>query len=95
MHAILMSAFGSFLGFMVRSVVVKFAVFTALFFVTSEFIAYLGGKLPDASSINGTLGSLTPGMWFFLDFFGFSYGFPLVLAAWAMRFIIRRLPVIG
>jgi hypothetical protein len=95
MFGILMSAVGAAFGFLLRSLLVKFAVFFALFFVTTEFIGYIASKLPDASSLNATLGQLTPGVWYFLDYFGFSYGFPLILSAMVLRFIIRRIPIIG
>ena len=95
MFGILMSAAGAVLGFALRSVLVKFAVFFGLFFVTTEFLAYVASKLPNASAIDATLGQITPGVWYFLDLFGFTYGFPLVLSAWVLRFMIRRIPVIG
>lgn len=95
MFGILLSAFGAVLGFVLRSVLVKFVVFFGLYFVVSGFLSYLSGLLPDASSINGTLAALTPGMWYFLDLFGFGYGFPLILSAWVMRFMIRRIPLVG
>jgi len=95
MFGILMSAVGATLGFLLRSLLVKFVIFFALFFVTTGFMAYLVNLLPDASSINGTLGQIGSGTWYFLDLFGFSYGFPLVISAWALRFLIRRMPVVG
>jgi hypothetical protein len=95
MFGILMSAVGSLLGFVVRGVVVKFVLFTALFYVTSEFLVFLTSRLPDASSLNGAFGSFSAGVWYFLDYFGFSYGFPLLLSAWVLRFMIRRIPFIG
>ena len=95
MFGILMSAVGATLGFLLRSLLVKFVIFFALFFVTTGFMAYLVNLLPDASSINGALGQIGSGTWYFLDLFGFSYGFPLVVSAWALRFLIRRMPVVG
>jgi len=95
MFGILMSAGASLLAFVLRSVLVKFVMFFALFFVASGFIAYLSALLPTASSISPALGNLTAGIWYFLDLFGFSIGLPAVLAAWALRFMIRRIPVIG
>lgn len=95
MFGILMSAVSSAFGFLLRSVLVKFAVFFALFFITTGFMGYLVTLLPTASSITGTLGQIGSGTWYFLDLFGFSYGFPLVVSAWALRFMIRRMPVVG
>ena len=95
MFGILMSAGAALLTFVLRSVLVKFVAFFALFFVASGFIEYLGARLPDASSISPALGNLTAGMWYFLDLFGFSFGLPAILSAWVLRFMIRRIPVIG
>ncbi|RZI43725.1 DUF2523 domain-containing protein [Herbaspirillum sp. HC18] len=95
MFGIVLSAINAALTFVLRSVLVKFAVFFGLYFVTTEFLAYLSAHLPDASSINATLAQITPGVWYFLDYFGFTYGFPMVLSAWVLRFLIRRIPVIG
>lgn len=95
MFSILMSAIGAAFGFVLRSVLVKFVTYFALFFITSGFISYLASLLPDASSINGTLAQLTPSMWYFLDLFQFSVGLPMVVSAWLLRFMIRRIPVIG
>lgn len=97
MYGILLSALNVVLGFVLRSIVVKFAVFFALFFITTEFVQVLvsSGLLPSASSLNGALGGIPSGVWYFLDLFNFSMGFSALLSAWVTRFIIRRIPVIG
>jgi hypothetical protein len=95
MFGILLSAFNSILGFILRSVIVKFFIFFALFFVTSEFIPLITGLLPSSASLNGSLSAIPSGVWFFLDLFNISAGIPLLLSAYATRFIIRRIPIIG
>lgn len=97
MFAILSSAFNVVLGFVFRSIIVKFVAFFALFFITTEFIHVLTGSglLPSASSLTGVFGGIPSGIWYFLDLFNFSMGFSTVLSAFVARFIIRRLPVIG
>ncbi len=96
MFGILVSALFTFLGAALRTVVVKFVVFAALFAVVSAFITYLGAKLPDfASSLNFGFASLPPSIWYFLDTFSIAQGFPLLIAAYILRFMIRRIPVIG
>lgn len=95
MFGILISAFNVVLGFLLRSVLVKFATFFALFFITTEFIAILANLLPSSTSLSGALGGIPSSVWFFLDLFNLTLGLPLVLSAWATRFIIRRIPVIG
>lgn len=97
MFAIMSSVFNAVLGFVFRSLIVKFVVFFGLFFVTTEFVQVLvsSGLLPSASSLNGVFGGIPSGIWYFLDLFNFSMGFSTVLSAFVARFIIRRLPVIG
>jgi hypothetical protein len=97
MYAILLSAFNTILGFVLRSVIVKFVVFFALYFVVTGFVQVLSssGILPSASSLSSGLSGMGAGVWYFLDLFGFTTGFPLVVAAMVARFIIRRIPFIG
>lgn len=95
MFGIVLSALNVVLGFIFRSVVVKFGVFFGLFFITTEFIAILTSLLPDSSSLASALGGIPSGVWYFLDLFNVTAGIPLLLSAWATRFIIRRIPVIG
>jgi hypothetical protein len=92
MYAILLSAFNTILGFVLRSVIVKFVVFFALYFVVTGFVQVLSssGILPSASSLSSGLSGMGAGVWYFLD-----TGFPLVVAAMVARFIIRRIPFIG
>lgn len=81
-----------------REIVIKFVLFTGLFavlaFLVPKLIKFLepyatGGDLSSA------FGSLSPSVWFFLDFFNLGVGVPMLLSAGVTRFLIRRLPVIG
>ncbi len=95
MFAILVSGFNVVLGFIFRSILIKFVVFFALFFIVTEFISVIGGLLPTGASLTGALGGIPAGVWYFLDLFNVSLGIPLLLSAWVTRFTIRRIPVIG
>lgn len=95
MFGILVSALNVALGFLLRQLVVKFVVLFALYFVVQAFVSVLGGFLPNVSTLNGAFGGIAAGTWWFLDLFAFSQGLPLVITAFAYRFLIRRLPVIG
>lgn len=95
MFGILVSAFNVALGFLLRQVVVKFVVLFALYFVIQTFVSVLAGFLPNVSTLNGAFGGIAAGTWWFLDLFAFSQGLPMVITAFAYRFLIRRLPVIG
>ena len=59
------------------------------------FRSQSAGLFPTADSLTGALGGIPTAVWYFLDLFAFSQGLPIVLAAVATRFIIRRIPVIG
>jgi hypothetical protein len=95
MFGILLSALNSVLGWVFRSLLVKFGLFFALFFITSEFAGFIASLLPDASSLNGTLSNIPASTWFFLDAFQLPFGLSALVSAYTTRFIIRRIPVIG
>lgn len=96
MYAILLSALWSALGFLVRSVLVKFIVFFGLFFVTSEFVPILAGLLPTGDAgIPALFAAIPAEVWYFLNLFQVPAGVTAVVSAYATRFIIRRIPVIG
>lgn len=97
MFGIFLSALNATLSFVLRSVIAKFFVFFALFFITTEFVQVLtsSGLLPSATSVGSALGGIPSAVWYFLDLFNVSSGVQLIFAAYATRFIIRRIPVIG
>jgi hypothetical protein len=95
MFAIFSSAIMSALGFLVRGVLVKFIVFTALFAVTTSFVAWLAPELPNATALTQALNGLDGQMWFFLDLFNVPVGISMIVSAYVTRFLIRRIPVIG
>lgn len=97
MFGIVLSALNAALGFVLRSVVVKFVTFFALWYVTTEFVGALQqvGILPTAANLNASLSGLPATTWYFLDLFAVPQGMQLVLTALVTRFIVRRLPVIG
>jgi hypothetical protein len=96
MYGILISAFNFLFGFVLRSVIIKFVLYFALYMFVSETITFLQNQhiLPSAASL-AVFGSLSSGTWYFLDLFGFSIGAPMLVSAFLSRFIIRRLPFIG
>ena len=95
MFGIVLSALNSVLAWVFRSIIVKFVVYFALYFVCTEFLSILGSILPNASSLNGAFSGFTSGMWYFFDLLGLSTGVPMLVSAFATRFIIRRIPIIG
>jgi len=95
MFGIVLSALNVVLGFLIRSILVKFVVYFALFFVVTEFISILSPLLPSGDALSSSLGGIPGAVWYFLDLFNVTAGIPILLSAWVMRFIIRRIPVIG
>ena len=95
MFGIFLSALNSVLAWVFRSLLVKFVIFFALYFITTEFVSLIVNLLPDGSSINSTLAGIGSATWYFLDTFKIDSGISAVVSAYATRFIIRRIPVIG
>jgi len=95
MFRILLSAFNTALGFVFRSIIVKFAVFFGLFFVTTAFIPILKGLVDKFLFKGDSLNALPDTIIYWLNLFQFSYGASLVISAYLTAFIIRRIPVIG
>ena len=97
MFGIVLSALNAVLAFVLRSVIVKFALYFGLFFVTTEFMSVLASSvLPTGDGGMGrAFAGLGIGTWYFLDLMDVSFGVPAVLSAWLTRFVIRRIPIIG
>jgi len=95
MFGILLSALNVIVGFIFRSIIIKFVLYFALWFVTTEALSILTSYLPTSSALTGALSGISPGVWYFLDLFSVTYGIPTVLSAFVTRFIIRRVPLIG
>jgi len=95
MFRILFSAFNSALGFVFRSIIVKFAVFFGLFFVVTEFIPILIEVISKYFLNVNIFNQLPDGVIYFLNVFQFPSGASLCLSAYLTRFVIRRIPVLG
>lgn len=81
-----------------REVIIRFIIFggvlIGLGLLVPKAIGYLGGFI-NPGGLTSAFGAVSPGVWYFLDFFQLGYGLPLVLSAYIARFLIRRLPLIG
>lgn len=95
MFGIVLSALNAVLGWVFRSVLVKFGVFFALYFITTEFVGLIVNLIPSANSVNGTMSAIGSSTWYFLNVFMVTQGASAVVSAYATRFVIRRIPVIG
>ncbi|MFC0349379.1 DUF2523 family protein [Undibacterium danionis] len=99
LFGILLSALRTMFGFLLRSVIVKFVTFFALYFIVKEFMEVIigWGLIPSgkASQIHSAIGGISASVWYFLDLFAVSSGISMVISAYSTRFIIRRVPLIG
>ncbi|RLM18317.1 DUF2523 domain-containing protein [Brenneria alni] len=95
MFGILLSAVNTLLGFVFRSIIIKFVVFFALYFIVHGFVEVLVSRLPDTSNLPELFGNLSDGFWYFINLCELPRGISLIISAWGLRFIIRRIPVIG
>lgn len=86
------------LSWIFREVVVKFIVFASVFALVALFVpkvVSLLGSFLNTGGLTSAFSAVSPGVWYFLDFFQLGYGVPLLISAWVSRFLIRRMPVIG
>lgn len=95
MFGILVSALNTVLGFLLKEATMKALLFMGFGYVISLLVGYLGDLLPDMNQLKAAFGSIPGSIWFFMDLMAFTVGFPMVVAAVATRFLIRRMPVIG
>lgn len=105
MFGILLSSFYMVIGFVLREVVVKFLVLTAIYAVVATVVnnlaEFVGGQNRccsinfDPTGLSLVFAQLPANIWWFLDLFNFVQGACIVFTAMVYRFLIRRIPLIG
>lgn len=95
MFGIFLSALWTILGWLARSVLVKFVLYFGLFFVTTEFIQEILSLLPTSGALSQAFNAIPSSMWWLMDMMQFNTGVPMVVSAYLTRFILRRIPIIG
>lgn len=105
MFGILLSSFYTVIGFVLREVVVKFLVLTAIYAVVATVVnnlaEFVGGQNRccsisfDPSGLSMVFAQLPANIWWFLDLFNFAQGACIIFTAMVYRFLIRRIPLIG
>lgn len=90
-----MSALNTVLAWVFQSVLVKFIVFFALYFVTSEFFELIKPMLPSPERISSGFPVLFDTTQYFMSVFQIPTGISMAISAYTSRFIIRRIPLIG
>lgn len=91
------AALAPLLTWLLRDVIVKFLVFSALLALLTLTAAWLLDQVKDMSpaGIKTAFSNLPASMKYFLVLFRVDVGLPMIFTAFLTRFIIRRLPVIG
>lgn len=95
MFGIVVSAFNVVLGFVLRSVILKWGVLFCIFFVVQALSSFVIGLLPSVSGIGGMLGGVGSDVAYWLTPFRIDFGISGVVSSFGVRFLIRRIPIIG
>ncbi|EJL1491332.1 DUF2523 domain-containing protein [Salmonella enterica] len=83
------------LGFLLRSVIVKFTVFFALYFIVQEFVPLILDMVNRQLPLLVLISSIPDSLKYFFNVFKVIDGINIILSAFVTRFIIRRIPIIG
>ncbi|EDQ5814825.1 DUF2523 domain-containing protein [Salmonella enterica subsp. enterica] len=83
------------LGFLLRSVIVKFTVFFALYFIVQEFVPLILDMVNRQLTLFALISSIPDSLKYFFSVFKVIDGINIILSAFVTRFIIRRIPVVG
>ena len=99
------------LSFLLQQVLIKFVVYTILLLFIGEAVSWLtqymtggDGGIGAAFTALSSVGTFTvagqtfdpvASFWYLFNLFQIGPGLALILAAYATRFLIRRLPIIG
>lgn len=97
MYGILVSALATISNYVFSSIFLKFVLFTAMFWVSSEFIRLITGCgcIPTPEGVQAAFNYVPPSVWWFLNLFGIAQGITAVLCAYMVRWLIRRIPIFG
>ncbi|CAH5273611.1 hypothetical protein AI2852V1_2283 [Escherichia coli] len=95
MFGIMTSVLYGVLGFLLRSVIVKFTVFFALYFIVQEFVPLILDMVNRQLPLLALISSIPDSLKYFFSVFKVIDGINIILSAFVTRFIIRRIPVIG
>jgi len=91
----LFAAFGAWLF---REVMAKFIIFAVVYLVITMMIPLffdLAGGFLGVNVLTTAFSSLSPGVWYFLDFARLDVGLPALLSVAVTLFILRRVPFLN
>ncbi|EOV3638849.1 DUF2523 family protein, partial [Escherichia coli] len=89
MFGIMTSVLYGVLGFLLRSVIVKFTVFFALYFIVQEFVPLILDMVNRQLPLLALISSIPDSLKYFFSVFKVIDGINIILSAFVTRFIIR------
>lgn len=92
MFAIFIAAINTALGFIFRTALIKFVMFSAIYIMVVEVLPLIVTHLPDGSSISSLFSDLPSSVLWFLNLMSFDVVLPMMVSAMFTRFFIRRIP---
>ena len=97
MFGILVSAFNTALGWLIRGATIKFVILSAIYYVVTWIMDAIISALDISALTNleSNLNSAPASLLYFFGVFKLDVGLPMILGAMLTAFIIRRLPIIG
>lgn len=98
MWSLITSALRYLFNLVFRVSAIKFAVFTAVYWLITalwDLAKSLLGEMDWFTGLPTLIASLPSGFLFYLQLFRLDVGLPMIVAAMVIRFGIRRLPIIG
>lgn len=96
MWGLLLSGIWTAVGWIFRAIVFKGVFYIAIFYFVSEAMAYFAQiVIVDLMGFSDAVTSLGNGAGWFIKLFRLDVGLPAIIAAYVLRFSIRRLPIIG
>lgn len=97
MWSLLLNFLNYAMGKVFRALVIKFVVYSVIIAVVAGLAAFIFEQVLNVNflGLKNMIGGLPDGLLFFMVYFQFHIGLPLVFGAAIAKFTIRRIPVIG
>lgn len=97
MFGIVLSAINTVSTYVFSSLMLKFILFSCMFMIVNGFIKFITGCgcVPSGPALSAAFHSIPSPVWYFLNLFGVAQGITAIICAYAVRFLLRRIPLFG